>query len=322
MKNPSSRILAVAGLVAFLGFYGCNEDDKGSKAEIKAGPDTSHTARPRLVDVTSSAEKSLAMASNSAETQAAAAQSASSAPAERIKEVSNGTFDGSKEQKGLDQSSAVAVPASSEKKDVRYTAAPPKKQLDDETAAPPAPAPKDPQAAACERVLAAHDQSSDGCASHPMLSLEWAGIKDAIKDQFGSVEAVVSTLILTAVGMLLSGGWAAAAKVVKLLLVGATAWMLWKQVVALYESVKSMITAPKESDEYAEGVRQLTKSVTTVAIMAGAFKVGQKIGEAKAPKQGELSFPKQGAIQLAGKPGLAARAWQTVSGWWTRPAHA
>lgn len=312
MKTPSSRVAAVLGLVAFLGLYGCNEDDGGKKgaAEVRKAPDLSATYLPRYVDQSGSAGNTLAMASNSAQS-----ESDSQAPAEKIKALSNANFDGTKDQKALDQQSESAVPVSSEKKDVQYTAAPPKKQLDDEAAAPPAPAPLDPRVAACERVLAAHDQAADGCASHPALSLEWAGIKDAVKDQFGSVEAVASTLILTAVGMLLSGGWAAAAKVVKLLLVGATAWMLWRQVVALYESVKAMITAPKESDEYAEGVRQLTKSVTTLAIMAGAFKVGQAVGEAKAvPKQGELPFPKQ--------PGMAARAWQAVSGWWSRPQHA
>ncbi len=323
MKTYASRILAAAALLSFIGLYGCNEDS-GTNSDSLSGT-LSASAPVDTSDIPSAAAsrrpeaiKSLDAAKDTRETLQGPAQSDDS-----LKAKAGKSFDGNGDSSALsnDQAGAVPVTASS-RKPVAYTKATAPVELDNAAHAPPAPK-ANPEMAACETVLKAHGQPPSMCGSSPRTAMIWAGFKDALAKQFLSWKGIASTVVLTLVGYILSGGLAAVAKVLKVLLYGASLWMVWGLVKSLYSGAKRMIAAKADSKDYDEGLWQVSRSITTIAVIAGLVKVGSSAADAAsdAAAAAKPQFEKPGIADRVGQS--LGQAWQAVRGWrpWaSRPA--
>ncbi|MFI5345292.1 MAG: hypothetical protein ACHQ51_02850 [Elusimicrobiota bacterium] len=178
--------------------------------------------------------------------------------------------------------------------------------------AEPPPAPESPATTACLQAVSGHSSVSGLCKNSPVIAPLLAGLLEALQEQFGTVEGLVTNLAYLLLGLVLSAltGFGIIAKVVVglvsfAMLIG-TIYPLLKQG---YESVKELLGTDAGDVRHARSLLSIGKLGGTVLIMALVAALGWRLGKTATGKAAMTSATEAVSSKLADaglKDGLAA----------------
>lgn len=163
-----------------------------------------------------------------------------------------------------------------------------------------------PSGDACRRALVGHPKAARLCESHPTLAPLLAGLLDAFRQQFATVEGITQNLLWILISILMTAisGFGAVAKLaMSLASLAVGAWMLWPIFRQGYDSVRRLRKAADGSRERFEALFNLGVAGGTLLILALVTAAGWAIGKSRAG--GKLVGSLDGALEAgASKLGL------------------
>ena len=158
-------------------------------------------------------------------------------------------------------------------------------------------------ASACRDALSAYPTTSKLCEKHPVLAPIAAGVLEAFRQQFGTVEGLLSNLawILISLVMSVVSGFGMVAKIAMGLIgTGLTIWMLWPVIKQGYEAVRDFSRAKKNSEEYFSSLYKMGLVGGTVLILALLAALGYGIGKSKVGQAAFASMDHLLSTKVAG----------------------
>lgn len=281
MTRTAARWAAFAGFLALLCVVGC--DPNGSSGSSSGGSSGTLTSSAPMtfpaayVPGTSTGANASQTTTPSSAPQTDPSSSSSDQSLEQQSQDAGQTFDGTGDNSN--QAPAVPVPTSTPAKPkppLTPSTPHPPTGIDQGNVPPPPPA-LDAAGQACQSVLASHGQKSD--CKNPTTDLVWGGIKNALAAQFTSWKTAAETIVLTAIGYVLTGGLGGVAKLLKILLMGGAAIAFLKMIGDLYGAVRDMIKNANGTKEHADAVWRVANVSTKIAIDAGLFTAGGAAGK-------------------------------------------
>jgi diguanylate cyclase (GGDEF)-like protein len=138
------------------------------------------------------------------------------------------------------------------------------------------------QPTACEQALAGHPQIAQMCRDHPTLAPLVAGLLDAVKEQFGTVQGIVMNLVFLLLGLVLSAlsGFGLIAKVVvSLVSLGMLVGTLGPLLKEGWDAFSKMMGSAEGSLQKAQSLTRLGKVGGTVLILALMSLIGWGVGK-------------------------------------------
>ncbi|HXT01471.1 MAG TPA: hypothetical protein VN915_12395, partial [Elusimicrobiota bacterium] len=161
-------------------------------------------------------------------------------------------------------------------------------------AAPAAPAAADEPSLNKEEAVAAQNcaEALNGavfsvgrlCKYSPVGASLLAGLLDAVRQQFGTVEGILMNVGFMLLGLLFAAMTGGVGLIIKILFaVGMGAWAVYKLVPAFYAAIKALWNSKEGSVERYAAVRQLAGLVGGLIIMGLLAVLGGKIGKAYGP---------------------------------------
>ncbi|MCX5787273.1 MAG: hypothetical protein NTX64_02010 [Elusimicrobia bacterium] len=139
----------------------------------------------------------------------------------------------------------------------------------------------------CQQALKGHERIARLCATHPTMAPLLAGLLEALKQQFGSVEAILSNVLWILVCILISAlsGFGAVAKVVTSVIGWAlNAWMIWPIVKQGYHAVTGLMHSAAGSMDHFTHMFNLGVAGGTLLILAALTIAGYEIGKSSVGK--------------------------------------
>lgn len=176
--------------------------------------------------------------------------------------------------------------------------------------------------AACRAALEGYATASSLCGNHPTLAPIVAGVLDAFRQQFGTVQGILTNLawMLISLVMTVISGFGMIAKVAMgLISFGLTAGMLWPLIKQGYEAVRDFRRARANSEEYFSSLFRMGLVGGTTLILALLAAAGYGVAKSHAgqaafasmdhvlsTKVGEMGLSMAAADESSWSPGSVA----------------
>jgi hypothetical protein len=139
-------------------------------------------------------------------------------------------------------------------------------------------------AAPCRQALSAHPQIASLCREHPTMAPLIAGVVEAFKAQFGTIQGIVTNLLFLLLGLVMSAvsGFGLVAKVaVSLVSLGMLAATLGPLIKEGWSASRALVKAGVGTLQKSQSLLRLGKVGGTVLVLALMAAIGYGVGKTK-----------------------------------------